>query len=133
MVRCVNFSLCMGLRTGRLRQLVKAPYGTRRASQFWQLHVAGVFAEAGWVRCAVCPGGYYDPVRGSTTVVHADDFLTEGTDKGLDHLDVVLEASVMIESVGRVGPGAKTEGRYLKRVLRWHDDYQSFSWLARWP
>jgi hypothetical protein len=109
-----------GLRKpGRVWQLRKALYGTRRASQLWQEYLANMFLANGWERIAVCAGGYYHPKLDMTSVVHGDDFATEGEPAALDVLDEMLEESVMIKKLGRIGPGGDASGRYLKRTIEW--------------
>ena len=45
--------------------------------------------------------------------------LTEGTWEALEVLDEQLSRAMDIKAIGRIGPDGLTEGRYLKRTIRW--------------
>ena len=104
---------------GQLWQLKKALYGTRRAAKLWQEFLATVLVGAGWRRIICVPNCYHHDELGSTTIIHGDDLLSEGTAEALDRLDQVLAEKVRIKILGRIGPGAGTHGRFLKRHIEY--------------
>jgi len=103
-------------------QLLRALYGTRRASQLWAEFVAGVYDKGGWVRSRVVPNCFFKLQPPMTSVVHGDDFATEGPDEQQDELDALLMDNVRIKMLGRVGPGYSRQGRFLKRYIEWRGD-----------
>ena len=68
------------------------------------------------------PGLYFKKDPELVCVVHGDDFATVGDDQALDYLDEVLQGSILIKRLGRVGPGGSRAGLYLKRRIEWRDD-----------
>ena len=65
-------------------QLLKAMYGTRKASQLWGELVAKVLTDNGFTRTASCGQLYVSDELDVTLVVHGDDFLAEGEDMRMD-------------------------------------------------
>ena len=55
--------------------------------------------------------------RDIDTVVYGDDFVAVAGDGQLDHFEQILENSIEIKRVGRIGPGRSCSGRVLKRVV----------------
>ncbi len=55
-------------------------------------------------------------------MVYGEDFLTVGTDEDLDTVDAVLEDGIYIKKLGRIGPGAQPNGRYLLLHIEWLED-----------
>ena len=49
---------------------------------------------------------------------HGDDFLADGEPDSLDWMDGVMDSNFKLSKMLRVGPGAKTEGKILKRMFR---------------
>ena len=66
--------------------------------------------------------------RDIDTVVHGDDFVAVAEDDQLDFFERVLENSMEIKRVGRIGPGRSSAGKVLKRVVSWTGD--GFTWEA---
>lgn len=111
---------------GMTWQLQKAMYGTRRAGQLWQEFLASVFESNGWTRIIVAAGVYYEPRLDITCVIHGDDFLAEGEAETLVVFDAQLQAAMDVKILAKVGAGAATSGRYLKRTIEW--DGRAFYW-----
>ena len=60
--------------------------------------------------------------------MHGDDFVAVAEDDHLNFLERVLENSMEIKRVGRIGPGRSSTGKVLKRVVSWTGD--GFIWEA---
>ena len=60
--------------------------------------------------------------------MHGDDFVAVAEDEHLNFLERVLENSMEIKRVGRIGPGRSSTGKVLKRVVSWTGD--GFTWEA---
>ena len=60
--------------------------------------------------------------------MHGDDFVAVAEDDHLNFLERVLENSMEIKRVGRIGPGRSSAGKVLKRVVSWTGD--GFTWEA---
>ena len=69
-----------------------------------------MFTKAGWRRLRVSAGLYYNDELGTATVVHGDDFLTEGDKKELDAMDRLLAQNLNIKFLGRSAPGTTRSG-----------------------
>ena len=91
--------------------LLKALYGTRTASKWWQRHHTRVLRTLGWSASKVMPG-----------------FMTEGSDALLDRKDRVTKDEFDAKMLGRVRRGQLTEVKFLERTLRWHEQEVCFSW-----
>jgi hypothetical protein len=89
--------------------------GTRRAAQLWEEFWAKTVKQYGCQRSAVAAGCFCSQVLGVACAVHADDFLAEGLPSNLDQLDKLLQESMDVKILSRIGPGASRVGRYLKR------------------
>ena len=59
--------------------------------------------------------------------MHGDDFVAVAKDGQLDHFEQVLENSMEIKRVGRMGQVRSSTGKVLKRAVHWSD---GFSWEA---
>ena len=62
------------------------------------------------------------------TLVHGDVFVAVAEDDHVNFLERVLENSIEIKRVGRIGPGRSSAGKVLKRVVSWTGD--GFTWEA---
>ena len=60
--------------------------------------------------------------------MHRDDFVAVAEDGQLDHFEQVLENSMKIKRVGRIGPGRSSTGKVPKRIVHWSRD--GFTWEA---
>ena len=99
---------------GWVWQLLRAMYGTRRASFLFQKLVIEKLLAAGFVRIIVATQLFWHSVREILTSVHGDDFLSAAEPKQLDWLDdEMLEAEFELKTLPRVGPpelGGTAEG-----------------------
>ena len=87
-----------------------------------------VLKDAQFEAVAIVPNTYHHPQRDIDTVVHGDDFVAVAEDDHLNFLERVLENSMEIKRVGRIGPGRSSAGKVLKRVVSWTGD--GFTWEA---
>ena len=95
-----------GLRVrGKLSVLNRALYGTRMASRCFGKLFAEVLTDARFETVSIVPNTYHYPQRDIDTVVHGDDIVAVAEDGQLDHFEKVLENSVEIKRVGRIGAG----------------------------
>ena len=95
----------VGLRVrGKLWVLKRALYGTRMASRCFGKLVGEVLKDAQFEAVAIVPNTYHHPQRDIDTVVHGDDFVAVAEDDHLNFLERVLENSMEIKRVGRIGP-----------------------------
>ena len=78
--------------------------------------------DSGWVRILDCASAHFHPQEDMALTIHGDDFMAAGADESLDKLDDVLAANICLNWLGRVGPGGRTSGNYLKRTIEWRDD-----------
>ena len=111
---------------GKLWVLKRALYGTLMASRCFGKLVAEVLTDARFETVSIVPNTYHHPQRHIGTVVHGDDFVAVAEDGQLDHFEQVLENSMEIKRVGRIGPGRSSTGKVLKRVVHWSGD--GFTW-----
>ena len=119
----------VGLRVrGKLWVLKRALYGTRMASRCFGRLVGEVLKDAQFEAVTIVPNTYHHPQRDIDTVVHGDDFVAVAEDDHLNFLERVLENSMEIKRVGRIGPGRSSTGKVLKRVVSWTGD--GFTWEA---
>ena len=117
----------VGLRVReKLWVLNRALYGTRMASRCFGKLVGQVLKNAQLETVTIVPNTYHHPQRDIDTVVHGDHFVAVAGDEQLDHFERVLENSMEIKRVGRIGPGRSGTGRVLKRVVSWTGD--GFTW-----
>ena len=108
---------------GWVWQLLRAMYGTRRASFLFQKLVIQVLTGAEFVRIIVATQLFWHATREILTSVHGDDFLSGGEPESLDWLDHLLEKNFVVKAAPRVGPpelGGTTTGDYLKRTIHWY-------------
>ena len=98
----------VGLRVrGKLWVLKKALCGTRMASRCFGKLVGEVLKDAQFEAVTIVPNTYYHPQRDIDTVVHGDDFVAVAEDDHLNFLERVLENSMDIKRVGKIGPDAR--------------------------
>ena len=105
--------------------LLKSLYGTRDAAFNWTAAYTSVMVDKlGFEKGESSPCSFFHPDRHLSTVVHGDDFVTEGERYQLDWLDVELRKHFEIKTE-ILGPdahkGEQREVRILNRVLRWED------------
>ena len=98
------------------------------ASRCFGRLVDEVLRNAQFEAIAIVPNTYHHVQRDIDTVVHGDDFVAVAEDEQLDFFERVLENSMEIKRVGRIGPGRSSTGKVLKRVVSWTGD--GFTWEA---
>ena len=84
--------------------------------------VGEVLKDARFETVTIVPNTYHHPQRDIDTVVHGDDFVAVAEDDQLDYFERVLENSMEILRVGRIGPGRLSAGKVLKHVVSWTGD-----------
>ena len=92
-------------------------YGTRMASRCFGKLVAEVLTDARFETASIVLNTYHHPQRDTDTVVHGDDFVAFAEDGQLDHFERVLDNSMAIKRVGRVGSGRSSTSKVLKCVV----------------
>ena len=102
---------------GILWQMLKAMYGTRRASQLFLEFMVKVFMKCGYQVLKTSRQIFYSVQYDSLAGLWGDDILAEAEDEGLDHLDAIIKQLCNIKVLPRVGPGHSQMGRYLKRYI----------------
>ena len=90
--------------------------------------VAEVLTNAQFETVSIVPNTINHPQRDIDTVVHRDDFVAVAENGQLDHFEQVLENSMEIKRVGRIGQGRSCKGEVLKRLVHWSGD--GFTWEA---
>ena len=112
--------------------LERSLYGTRDAAYNWTETYTKVLCEVlGFEKGASSPCTFFHKKRQLKTVVHGDDFFTEGTPKELQQLDKDLEKhfEMKTEVLGPNSEAGETrEVRFLNRILTWNDN--GISWEA---
>ena len=110
-------------------KLIKALYGICRASLLLGDFTANTMMEHGsFRRIPIAAQSFHQPEWKVTTLVHGDDFISDGDSAGLDKLDSLLRQYFEIKVLPRVGPGASAEGSFLKRLITW--TASGFAWKA---
>jgi hypothetical protein len=105
--------------------LLKSLYGTRDAAFNWSAAYTDVLvSKLGFVKGESSPCSFYHPGKQLSTVVHGDDFVTEGERVHLDWFNDQLKAHFELKTE-ILGPdsskGEQREVRILNRVLRWEE------------
>ena len=109
--------------------LLKSLYGTRDAATNWADAYTEVLIKLGFTKGESSPCTFYHAEKGIQTVVHGDDFVSEGEKGQLLWLDKQMKLSFELKTE-ILGPdkGETREVRILNRVLRWED--AGISWEA---
>ena len=91
------------------------------ASRCFGKLVGEVLKDAQFEAVTIVPNTYHHPQRDTDTVVHGDDFVAVAEDDHLNFLERVLENSMEIKRVGRIGPGRSSAGKGAQtcRQLDW--------------
>ena len=108
--------------------MLKVLYGTREASRLWQDHYSKVLCDNGWLRGKIFPATFYHALHDVRLACHGDDFICEGTDKGIDELETVMRSNFEAKAEGRIGPNGDKKGSFLKRDIEWDDEKKQFIW-----
>ena len=112
--------------------LERSLYGTRDAAYNWtETYTKVLCSDLGFVKGESSPCTFHHEKRNLKTVVHGDDFFTEGPAAELRKMDEDLKKhfEMKTEMLGPdKGAGEVQEIRFLNRVLSWHD--KGISWEA---
>ena len=104
--------------------LLKSLYGTRDAAYNWTQAYTKVLTDMGFAKGESSPCSFWHEQKGIATVVHGDDFCSEGCAESLKWMKGQLEKSFEIKT-NVLGPdpekGESREIRFLNRVLTWQD------------
>ena len=115
---------------GMCGMLERSLYGTRDAAFNWTETYTKVLCESlGFEKGESSPCTFYHRKRCLKTVVHGDDFFTEGTAAELKKFDADLKNHFEMKTE-TLGPDSKSgevqEVRFLNRILSWTD--KGISW-----
>ena len=113
---------------GYMWQMMRAIYGTRRASRLFQEHMKGLLGGAGCAALKVCHQAHYCRDADSMAAIHGDDIIAEEEPEKLNRLGEVLKQLVVVKVLDRIGPGAVEHGQYLKRHIVYIEG-EGFDWL----
>ncbi|CAK0841766.1 unnamed protein product [Prorocentrum cordatum] len=102
---------------GMVWQMLKAMYGTRRASQLFLEFMVKVFDQCGYQVLKTSRQIFYSRQYDSLAGLWGDDIIAEAESEGIDHLDAMISRLCNIKVLPRVGPGCSLMGRYLKRYI----------------
>ena len=107
---------------GMVGKLEKSLYGTRDAALNWAEAYTKVLIAMGYKKGLSSPCSFHHKDWDLSTVVHGDDFLTEGPIEGLQKMNTELEKSFQVKTE-IIGPdaGQQLEARVLNRVIRWEE------------
>ena len=107
----------------RCALLLKSLCGTRDAALNWAKCYTDRFLELGFSKGASSPCTFYHEARKIKTIVHGDDFVSEGSAFNLARVDAELRKSFTLKTQV-LGPdrGEVRELTILNRVVRWTAD-----------
>ena len=71
--------------------MLKAMYGTRKASQLFGSYVIDSLTEGGCKAILWMPMTFVHPELDLSISVHGDDFMAEGESDSLDQFDIIME------------------------------------------
>ena len=108
---------------GMVGKLEKSLYGTRDAALNWAEAYTEVLLGMGFEKGTSSPCSFVHYDWDLRTVVHGDDFLTEGSAKNLKKMDNALRKDFLVKTEV-IGPDADQvrQGRVLNRVITWEDE-----------
>jgi len=113
----------MGLGPDKVGKLVKSMYGCRDAGKNWELEVNRAMKSFGFIPGVSNPCLFYHPQRELRTMVHGDDFVTEGQIDELHWLNEQFASVWKVELRGIFGPprikGTVQAIVVLNRLLTW--------------
>ena len=104
----------------------RALYGTRQMSWLWQKAVDRALQELDVVHHLVVPCTYFREAWDMALTYHGDYFMSESEPQYQDMLDGGLARYFDLKCLGRIGPGFRAEGRFLKRSVSW--SVEGFVW-----
>ena len=116
---------------GMCALLLKSLYGTRDAAFNWTQAYTAALAKLGFRKGESSPCSFRHDARDICTVVHGDDFISEGPAEELAWLRKGLEKEFEIKTEV-LGPDAKagevSEVRFLNQAIRWR--IEGITWEA---
>ncbi|CAK0835832.1 unnamed protein product [Prorocentrum cordatum] len=87
---------------GMVRQMVKAMYGTRRASQLFLEFLVKVFEQCGYKALKTSRQIFYSRRYDSVAGLWGDDIIAEAESEGIDHLDAMISPLCNIKDLKHV-------------------------------
>ena len=105
---------------GMVGRLQKSLYGTRDAALNWAEAYTKVLLDMGYEKGTSSPCSFYHKGWDLRTVVHGDDFLSEGCAKSLKKMDDALRKAFMVKTEV-LGPdaGQVLQVKVLNRIITW--------------
>ena len=100
-------------------ELVMSMYGTRDAALNWSAEYSETLIKSGYVQGRSNACLFHNPKLDVAVLVHGDDFVAVGSDRGLADARAALEGKykLKVEMLGD-GPGCTKEVRILNKVVR---------------
>ena len=109
-------------RPGWCAKLNKSLYGTRDAALNWAQAYSGVLEGLGFKKGASSPCAFFHAGWGIRTVVHGDDFLSEGPSENLKKMDREMRKTFSLKTeVLGPDPGDVRAIKVLNRQISWKE------------
>ena len=107
---------------GMVGKLEKSLYGTRDATLNWAEAHTKVLIATGYKKGLSGHCSFYHEKWDLSTVVHGDDFLSEGPADSLTKMNLALKQNFQVKTeVIGPDPGQQREARVLNRVICWEE------------
>ena len=104
-------------------KLHKSLYGTRDAALNWAQAYSEVLEKMGFKKGQSSPRSFFHEESQIRTVVHGDDFLSEGPDASLRKIDAEMKKTFALKTEVLGGdPGDVQSIKVLNRQISWKDD-----------
>ena len=104
-------------------KLHKSLYGTRDAALNWAQAYSEVLEKMGFRKGQSSPCSFFHEEWQIRTVVHGDDFLSEGPDASLRQMDAEMKKTFSLKTEVLGGdPGDVQSVKVLNRQISWKDD-----------
>lgn len=100
-------------------KLLKALYGTRRASLLWGDNIKEKFLNNGFRQAKGCSQFYWHPDKDIWAIVHGDGFLVESDSSSADWMDEMMVREFKTKIKARLGEGGNLEANFLHRTVRY--------------
>ena len=104
---------------GHVALLWRVLYGARQASWLWQTSVDRALKELDFVHLVVVHCTSFHEAWDMALTCHGDDFVSESEPAYQNVVDQGLARCFDEKCRGRIGPGFRAEGRFLKRCVLW--------------
>ena len=114
-----------GAEEGQVGLLERSLYGLRDAPQIWKRHLVATLTTMGFSESRTMPGVLRHETRQIWLVVHVDDLLCSGYEQDLQWLRDEMKRHYVLKTQ-MIGWNHESEGRYLKRTIRW--DKKGITW-----